>query len=66
MGIEFIGQQKMVQKIFDLMLILFPVSLILSFLLVRLFKVERKIDNYLIIFALIFGTLILIYFIFTI
>jgi len=56
----------MVEKIFDTFLILFPVSIILSFLVARLFKVEGKINNYLIIFVVIFGTLTLIYFLFTI
>jgi len=56
----------MAEKTFDTILILFPVSLVLSFLAVRLFKVERKISNYLVIFAIIFGTLLLFFFIFTI
>jgi hypothetical protein len=56
----------MAEKILNIILILLPVSIILAFLVVHIFKVERKITHYLIIFLALFGTLILLYLIFII
>jgi hypothetical protein len=56
----------MAEKILNIILILLPVSVILTFLAVRTLKVERKISHLLIIFIAMFGTLILLYLIFTI
>ncbi len=50
--------------ILDIVLILFPVAVVLTFLSVRFLRFERKISNLLIIFAAIFGILILLYLIF--
>jgi len=54
------------QKIFHIFFILFPVSLVLTFLAINIFKIERKESNYLIIFASMFGILTFIYLLFTV
>ncbi len=54
------------EKIFHIIFILFPVSFVLTFLLIRIFKIEREKGNYLIIFAGIFGILTFIYLMFTV
>ena len=54
------------QKIFHIFFILFPVSFVLTFLLIRIFKIVDEKGNYLIIFSSIFGILTLIYLIFTV
>ena len=64
--IKFICQEKMAEKVFYIIFVLFPVSVVLTFLTIRYFKIERKITYYLIIFTAIFGTLTLIFLIFTI
>jgi len=56
----------MAEKVLHIIFILLPVSIILTFLAVRIFKVGKKITHYLIIFAALFGTLTLLYLIFTI
>lgn len=48
--------------IFHIALIILPASILLAVLLVRLFKTERKGINTFIIFILLFGIFILIYF----
>jgi hypothetical protein len=45
--------------------ILFPLSILVTVLLIRIFKVERTVANYIMIFIAIFGALALIYFIFS-
>ena len=53
-------------KIFHIFFILFPVSIVLAFLLINIFKIERKESNYLVIFVAIFGILTFIYHLFTV
>jgi len=56
----------MAEKVLNIILILLPISIVLTFLAVQIFKVERKTTYYLIILATMFGTLTLFYLIFTI
>ncbi len=51
-------------KIFHIIFILFPVSFVLTFLLIRIFKIEGEKGNYLIIFVSIFGILTFIFLLF--
>ncbi len=54
------------EKIFNILFILLPVSLVFTYLLVRISKIEGEKSNYFIVFLAIFGILILIYLLFTI
>jgi len=54
------------EKIFHILFILFPVSFVLSFLLIRIFKIEGGKGSYLMILASIFGILTLLYLMFTV
>jgi hypothetical protein len=53
------------EKVAFIISILFPLSIFLTVLLIRIFKVERTVANYTLIFVAIFGALALIYFIFS-
>ncbi len=55
----------MVEKVAFTISILLPVSIVLTVLVIRFFQIEKKIANYVIIFIAIFGTLVLIYFMFS-
>ncbi len=56
----------MAEKVAFTIYILFPLSIMLTILMIRIFKIERTIANYIMIFIVIFGALTLIYFIFTV
>jgi len=47
-------------------LILFPLSIVLTTLMIRGFEIERTKVNYIMIFIAIFGILALIYFMFSV
>lgn len=64
--IKFICQEKMAEKMAFTISILFPLSIVLTVLMIRIFKIERTIANYIMIFIAIFGILALIYFIFSV
>ena len=53
-------------KIFHIIFILFPVSFLITFLLIKIFKVEEEKVNYVIIISTIFAILTLIYLLFTV
>lgn len=53
------------KKIIETIFFLFPLSLILTYFAIRFFRVRKRYFNHLIIFAIIYGTLILLYLIFT-
>ncbi|NIO49831.1 MAG: hypothetical protein GTN73_10415 [Candidatus Aminicenantes bacterium] len=56
----------MAEKVAFAIFILFPLSIVLTVLMIRIFKIERTIANYIIIFITIFGIFVLIYFIFSV
>jgi hypothetical protein len=56
----------MAEKVAFTISILFPLSVVLTVLMIRIFKIERTMANYIMIFIAIFGILALIYFIFTV
>ena len=64
--IEFISQEKMAEKVVFTISILFPLSIVLTVLMIRVFEIERKIANYVMIFIAIFGILVLIYLMFSV
>ena len=56
----------MAEKVAFTISILLPLSIVLAVLVIRIFKIEETIANYIMIFIAIFGILALIYFIFTV
>jgi hypothetical protein len=56
----------MSEKVVFTISILFPLSIVLTVVMIRVFEIEKKIANYIMIFIAIFGILTLIYFIFTV
>jgi len=54
------------EKIFHILFILLPVSLVITYLLVRFSKIEGEKGNYFMVFLAIFGILTFIYLLFTI
>lgn len=54
------------EKIAFTISILLPLSIVLAVIMIRIFKIERTVANYIMLFIAIFGILALIYFMFSV